>query len=582
MKFWLIKSSGRIIGPYSTPEVTQLIRDRKVSIIDEIRDPNTRWKYIREHANFLDIVRSLRDPAKTAAPNSTPRKPHGDETTDMLNLTVTADIKDPTSGSIQALKNSLANQPQNNSVDSLLDKKNEQRVQAQKYIKTQQLLKKPPHLQKKQNRTSMIALFSVLILGIGAMSYWWMFQRKPKEVKLRPDQYLQIANTKYSLGDYDAAVANFEQAAGGLSLSLEDQVRMGISKLHNNQPTEARKLLESLLPNLRSANLNEQSRFAIAVAKLKEGQIPQATNELNEFAKNQFWREKAQFNLAASLFSQKKHLESIQLFETLVATAPVKHQALLIQSLAHLSLLPTNYDPGMEKTKSLRDLLKLSLERSQDYRAETEVLLARMHLALGDKPAANSFAQEFLDQDPFLSNDHIHDAFLDTSAISWSQIGKECQTVSTQIDVKLSHLFAAYCIALSGDEVMALQKIQELRNVDPRNPSSFGPYALLLLRQNKTDEARAIAKISPFGSLKLPMIIRARVCEVDKDLNCAEESWKKLAEMDPTNIEAIGGLASVYKQKKQSSELKEILERGRVLSPNYRPLREIAMEASGK
>lgn len=59
-KKWLIKSENKIVGPYSFDEILDLLRKRQVSIIDEVRDPETRWLYVRENSEFKDIVEEIR------------------------------------------------------------------------------------------------------------------------------------------------------------------------------------------------------------------------------------------------------------------------------------------------------------------------------------------------------------------------------------------------------------------------------------------------------------------------------------------------------------------------------------------
>src|SRR4051812_41211170 len=60
-KVWLIRSSTRVLGPYSLDEVKDLLGSKHISIIDEIREPDGRWTYIRENEIFLDLIRNLRD-----------------------------------------------------------------------------------------------------------------------------------------------------------------------------------------------------------------------------------------------------------------------------------------------------------------------------------------------------------------------------------------------------------------------------------------------------------------------------------------------------------------------------------------
>ena len=59
-KKWLIKSENRIMGPFGFDEVLDLLRKRQISIIDEIRDPEIRWLYIRENPEFKNIVEEIR------------------------------------------------------------------------------------------------------------------------------------------------------------------------------------------------------------------------------------------------------------------------------------------------------------------------------------------------------------------------------------------------------------------------------------------------------------------------------------------------------------------------------------------
>lgn len=57
---WLIKSENRILGPYNFEQVLVLIRKKQISIIDEIRDPETRWLYVRENGEFKVVVDEMR------------------------------------------------------------------------------------------------------------------------------------------------------------------------------------------------------------------------------------------------------------------------------------------------------------------------------------------------------------------------------------------------------------------------------------------------------------------------------------------------------------------------------------------
>lgn len=57
---WLIKSDYKILGPYSYEQVEDLIMKKQISLIDEIRDMDMRWSYVREVPDFKQLVESVR------------------------------------------------------------------------------------------------------------------------------------------------------------------------------------------------------------------------------------------------------------------------------------------------------------------------------------------------------------------------------------------------------------------------------------------------------------------------------------------------------------------------------------------
>jgi len=59
-RIYLVKSSNQILGPYSKQELIQELQSRHISIIDELRTTKNRWGFIREHSEFLELVKKLR------------------------------------------------------------------------------------------------------------------------------------------------------------------------------------------------------------------------------------------------------------------------------------------------------------------------------------------------------------------------------------------------------------------------------------------------------------------------------------------------------------------------------------------
>ncbi|MEI7973612.1 MAG: hypothetical protein WCH11_04515, partial [Bdellovibrio sp.] len=58
---WLVKSSGIISGPYSLEELVERLRNRQISVIDEVKGPMGRWIFVREQSLLKDIVAKIRE-----------------------------------------------------------------------------------------------------------------------------------------------------------------------------------------------------------------------------------------------------------------------------------------------------------------------------------------------------------------------------------------------------------------------------------------------------------------------------------------------------------------------------------------
>ena len=59
-KKWLIKSDQKITGPFSYEQIEEQLRKKQVSVIDEIRDMEKRWSFIREVPELKTLVENIR------------------------------------------------------------------------------------------------------------------------------------------------------------------------------------------------------------------------------------------------------------------------------------------------------------------------------------------------------------------------------------------------------------------------------------------------------------------------------------------------------------------------------------------
>lgn len=59
-KKWLVKSNYKILGPFSYDQLEDILRKRQIALIDEVRDMDRRWSYIREIPELKTMAETIR------------------------------------------------------------------------------------------------------------------------------------------------------------------------------------------------------------------------------------------------------------------------------------------------------------------------------------------------------------------------------------------------------------------------------------------------------------------------------------------------------------------------------------------
>lgn len=553
-KQWIVKSSGKVIGPFSQDEVSQLIRDRKVSIIDEVKDPNNRWKYIREHPIFLDIVRSM----KESKPS--PRIQQ-DERTDTMAI---------------APMNLTPQTSDNSSLDALLDRKKEEQVVTQVKIKTQQIIAKRKSEEKKSNTLPLMIGLIVLCISSG-LGFWWMHQQKNKDVKLTYEEYIQNARKHSRLGNSELALVQFQKALEQGPLSASDTIDYALALISLNSYVEGSQVLQSQLPSQLTPPLKAKSQAAFALAAMKESNWSEV--EKNFALINQSGLYKYESYVNRGLISALKGEYTRAAFELQREYLANKKEILFLAGWAYsIFSLPQN---EAIKIEELKIQLKEASEKSSAWPTEIYILYLRSLLETNNKTEALEVLKKILDHDLFSSRDHIKSSLIERKFLSPDIISKYCLESATLFEAKWSQALISICAGIKSDWGSAINSIQEARKTDPKEFLFLGPQAFYFVQAGRLEEARVILKIAPYGSLQLPMILRARVCEIENNLGCAFDVWKRLAEIAPSQIAAIAGVAAGYQNQGQAEFAKEYLNRGLSIAPWYRPFVELNTPQKG-
>ena len=220
---WLVKSSGRVLGPFTLEELIQHLRARTLSIIDEVRDPNTRWSFVREHPLLREVVRQLRN-EQDEGPDNTQTTFVGTATSRTTTVSITETNSQEgeltpnpsragTSGGVgdarpinateRTIKSPFGS---SNSYGSLSDTRVQKKVEKRRSFLRNVLL---------------LGLFGVLLFGLG----YFYNQKKNKGAALDQAKHaLTMAREQTRYGQYEKGLGYMAKARGQMVFGADDNL----------------------------------------------------------------------------------------------------------------------------------------------------------------------------------------------------------------------------------------------------------------------------------------------------------------------------------------------------------------------
>jgi hypothetical protein len=137
------------------------------------------------------------------------------------------------------------------------------------------------------------------------------------------------------------------------------------------------------------------------------------------------------------------------------------------------------------------------------------------------------------------------------------------------------------CLAKANQIEDATKAVDLELSKDPSNTYLHAVNAYLHTLADRDDAARASLTLSTKnGNSRLAQILSARLCMREKQDECAEDGWTKLASENNPPIAAITGLAQLKLAKGDSSTANALLVKAESMSPKYLPLLRLREDAS--
>jgi tetratricopeptide (TPR) repeat protein len=620
---WLVKSGDRILGPYSTDDLGQLIREKEVVVIDEVMAPQSRWAYVRDVEAFQPVVEEIRrglmhsredtevqgytspirnDVSKPASStSSTPAIDHNDpthitqtQTTPDLGSMTAFKPKDsmsqntftstatlgPSAAGVVSKKTPKATPPKPKYVppppvkltmDPLPHHNQDAVKEANKdALATPQKQYVRPRMGG--GKSGLIIGTFVLILAAGFIIYTVL--KSPKTHTVANVDNLQTqASVAWKRGEFDRALELYR----ALNHDQPDQpltaARLAILMMKiEGQTVEAKRVIDSAKINVKDDEQKSALAIASGLAELQNDDAKQAAIDFGQAGPS--WI--ASFDAGVAFTLTKNWPEASRAF----ANAGENAVALLMLARTHLSAAESGSGRAVARREA-DESIKKALIQAPDYQQESLLVAAYVDSLTGNVKRANKEILEAVETDPNQTNDHFHDPALSLDQVSWSKLLPYCQGLSKSLNSRVSTAMMGLCLAKSNQLQEASRLVEAELIKEPSDTYLHAVNAYLHTLADRDDAARASLTLSiKNGNSRLAQILSARLCSREKQDACAEDAWSKLASETNPPIASIIGLAQLREQKGDTAAANALLVKAESMSPKYLPLLRLREDAS--
>lgn len=568
-KHWIIKSSTRILGPFNLLEVTELLKNKHISIIDEIRQPSGRWSYIRENKMFLEVVRNIREEIDATSENTmTHSIAHNTITKTSDAVTLSDELtptptptprQEPQFKDVAATETSLSRNGGLRGGGKAYGASGDRRVLGE--------------LERKSNFWRWAILG---IAGVAAIVVAVTFTQKEKSKNSGFEDLMRQALRYKSLGIYDRSLKAYQKATSLGEPDYEAQLQMApVLISEDRQTVVGRRIYEKSFADAKqSRSQTIEAYLGIALTYMMDGDLKQAEDTLQKALGYEPSNISALVNMAIIQFKKGNYAEALKGFDEIYRKNASTPLALLGRAMSSAELAKQSND--WSAIPKLVEDLKAAIAKSGYLRQELSLFLSFMQAEMKDTEGLNQGMSLFLNEMPGQVSLYTHPLFMDWRFSQWDYLEKYCAEIY-QKQPPTPHLKAmrAVCLMEINRDAEAQKLLKEAMAEAPTDAYVLLTQASYLRKMNMLPEASTILRVPALQALPLRDHITGDICIATQDLNCAQAAYTALYNKDQRDVEALYGLAWVMFKKKERALAYDYTRAGLQAEPNYLPLLEL-------
>lgn len=565
---WLVKSSGRILGPFPSPKIAELLRTREVSVLDEISQSLRRWQTIQYHDDFREVVESMRK-ASLSERTEASWTPGTSNLTQTLTDLSDAELTDEVSNSELTGFTATAKEIVIHNVEE--SQRIQQPAHAGRYQSAQG---HNTAIQRKVEKTTrgLWILTAIILLAVGA---FLVNKRMGRQQESRPagGSLKQSVIANVQIGRYAEALKDLKRGVSDPNQAGELSIYYGSLLIQvEGETTVGRRMLTQVLTARRPEA--KQAYTGLGIADLMDGQPDSAQENFERALGYDGQYVPALVNLSAMYIQKADYARAKAMALKALRASPAQGEALL--SLAEAQLYLYRQNANLADLQRVNRTLKDFTRKYWDYAAEVGFYSLYFDFLARDK-AVETNLQNYLDRDPQLTPDHRHNVFIFKGRAQWKILARFCEQMAEKMgdSPRVSTLLAA-CHSSEARWDAARNDIEKAVHQAPKDPLIHSWYSYVLKESGDPERASVVlgraTELNRRGEYVLPVLMQARFCQENGDILCARDSWQRIYEHDLDYLPALAGLAWVHAQNKSHSEAIKLVDKGLRISPDYSPL----------
>jgi hypothetical protein len=472
---WLVRSSGRVLGPFSDKELEEKIIKKEISIIDEISTPWQRWDFVREFPMFYDAVEKVRQSVSIS---------EGSMTNIAGELTKTGYKISNQNESLNAESPVLPSKSQD---ESLLKGK------------TLTVSSKDDEMQE-----SKVLIFSkyFFALSLLAFSCFVLYKRYFSESNVSQKESLQVFVSEKD------KVLHYENLLSKKKINYDQFHELILLKINIDESSANVKNLLDQAGILFPAIKNQDYQFLQGMQALHEQDYARA-EMLFQNAQN----EEGRVNFLISLYGQKKYHDLVQQIQ--------KNSFTRLETLRVANQMTALALAQLDKEIELKRLTESLVDKRYDILNEM-LLLAK---GLSKKTVFEFLKKDLIFHQRFVENINISNQWL--KSFFNQDVCRSFKIEAKEVQV------ACFLLVKNISEANLMLKELELSKPQQTTVQFLSIYYDLIT--NQQESARIKSKILPEQSSFLDLYFKSENCFQNKDKECFLKYQSKILNFENRN-----------------------------------------------